>query len=200
MVKNGKKIIGITGNVWTGLNSTPWRLLEQKGFQSARWFTTYRRLAGDKYRFISPEKYHILLANDEVLAHMSFGSYNLGIRTDDFKRAMKSTRVGVLVVGFEEIIRQVAEKFSQIIVFLLKDFSMQEPPSSYGPGMEGKVHRINLDSESTSEWSKCFVVMENILDPSIGTQNINTVDKVNPRDKTSPDLTTSSLSYAYHAA
>jgi guanylate kinase len=171
-IYSDKKIVCITGSVWTGSRSAPWRLLKKNGFLHTRWFATYRPITGDKYKLISSEKFHITLANDEVLAYTKYGGGFIGINIDDFENALETSSAGVLVVGFgfQEIIAQVSESIPQVIIFTLKNISMDISPHLFAADNRGQSHRIDENVLESGTWRKTYNEMLKTLNlPSIVT-------------------------------
>lgn len=74
----------ITGSVWTGGKSAPRELLVKDGLVRPVWFTTGRKITDADYRQISSTKYHMMLAEEGVLAHMRYGGDDFGILKQDF--------------------------------------------------------------------------------------------------------------------
>jgi len=160
-----KKVVCITGSVWTGSRSSPSRMLLKDGFQSPRWFTTYPPLTSDKYKLISSAKFHINLANDGILAYMKYGGGFIGIKIDDFEYALGSSFMGVLVdgFGFQEIIAQLSKRIPQAIIFTFKDISMDISPHLYDANSKGQLHRIDVNVLAPDAWTKVHKEMLNII-------------------------------------
>ncbi len=168
-IYSDKKVVCITGSVWTGSRSAPSQMFVKNGFQYANWFTTYRPITSDKYKLMSSEKFHITLADDEILAYVKYGDDFIGIRTDDFENALESSRIGVLVVGFgfQEIIAQVSKKIPQAIIFTLKNTSMNLSPRLFEANSRGQLHCIDVNILIPDAWAKAYSEMlETINFPS----------------------------------
>ena len=166
-----KKIVCVSGSVWIGNHNAPWRMLEKDGFQRTTWFTTHRQFSGDKYKLISLEKFHIALANNEILAYMKYGGGFFGINYDDIKNALKSSSVGAFVdgVGFQEIIAQVAKRIPKAIIFTVKNISMDTSPHFFKADSKGQLQRIDVNVLEPDAWTKVYNEMLKTLNHSVRT-------------------------------
>jgi len=104
-------------------------------------------------------------ADDKVLAWMKYGGDFDGIMTDDFDYAIKRSRIGILIVGPQEICAQVAGKFSQTIIFALKDQGMKLSPHLSSANSSGQLHRLNINVLKPGAWSRVYRDMKKVLDP-----------------------------------
>jgi hypothetical protein len=165
MMYSDKKVVCITGSVWTGSRSSPSRMLLKDGFQYPRWFTTYHPFTSDKYKLISSGKFHIDLANDGILAYMKYGGGFIGIKNNDFEHTLGSSDKGVLVdgFGFQEIIAQVSKRIPQTIIFTLKDKSMDISPQLFEADSKGQLHRINVNVLAPDAWTKVHNEMQKTI-------------------------------------
>jgi hypothetical protein len=173
-IYNGKKVVCITGSIWTGSRSAPWLTLVKDGFQHTRWFTSHRQIASFKYKLISSEQFHINLANDEVLAHIKYGDDYIGINIDDFEKALESSRMGVLIVGFQEIIAQISKSIPQAIIFTFKGIPMDISPHLFEAHVRGQLHRIDVNVLDPGAWTKAYnETLKTLNLPSITTGKYN---------------------------
>ena len=160
---NHKRIVCITGTVWTGSNSAPRKLLVEDGFVRPDWFTTGHAITDAEYRRVSHARFHQAVADDEVLVHTKYGSDQVGILRRDFQDAMENCKLGVLVVGPQEIVAQIAQLKNQVEIFALKTESMDL--SHYLTDIEigGRLHRVDLDFSRAGAWSKVHTHMLQVL-------------------------------------
>ncbi len=158
-----KKIVCITGSVWTGSRSAPRRMLIKDGFLRPRWFTTGRPLTDAQYQFISSTEYHIARAEDKVLVSTKYAGDFIGIMTEDFEEAANGSRVGVLVVGPPEIAAQLAAKLPRALIFALKDKTMALSPRLAEAEARGQVRRLDVDVFQPDAWGEVHEVMLNTL-------------------------------------
>jgi len=147
-----KKIVCITGTVWTGGRSAPRRMLVREGLLRPIWFTTGRPVSDAQYEVISTADYHLAQADSEVLAHMKHGGDFVGILKQDFEDAAIGAQVGVLVAGFPEIVAQIAKAFPQAVVFALKEQSMELSDHLGEAARSGQLHRLDVDVLAPGAW------------------------------------------------
>jgi len=148
-----KKIVCITGTVWTGSRSAPRRMLVREGLLRPIWFTTGRPVSDAQYEVISTADYHLAQADSEVLAQMKHGGDFAGIFKQDFEDAAIGAQVGVLVVGFPEIVAQIAKAFPQTVVFALKEQSMELSDHLGAAARSGQLHRLDVNVLEPGAWS-----------------------------------------------
>jgi len=156
-----KKIVCITGTVWTGSRSAPRRMLVREGLLRPIWFTTGRPVSDAQYEVISTADYHLAQADSEVLARMKHGGDFVGILKRDFEDAAIGAQVGVLVAGFPEIVTQIAKAFPQAVVFALKEQSMELSHHLDYAARSGQLRRLDVDVLDPGAWSD---VHQTILD------------------------------------
>ena len=147
-----KKIACIAGTVWTGKRSAPRRMLVRDGFVRPIWFTTGHRISDAQYELISKSEYHSARAEGKVLAHMKYGSDYVGVLEQDFEDAAIGAQAGVLVVGFPEIVSQIAKAFPQTMVFALKDRGMELSDHLAEANRSGQLHRLDVDVLEPGVW------------------------------------------------
>jgi hypothetical protein len=158
-----KKVICITGSVWTGSRSAPRRMLVQDGFLRPVWFTTGRPLSDARYRQISQTQFRIARSKRKVLAHVGYRGSFMGVMQDDFDAAMAAARQGVLVVGPPEIAAQLAASVPGATVFSLKDAGMDLSRHLEDARQSGQYHRIEVDVLAPGAWSEAHRHMLEIL-------------------------------------
>ena len=168
-ITNEKIIVCITGSVWTGSRRAPRHMLVKDGFLRPQWFTTYHPVTDAQYRLITPAQYHMACANNEVLAHMKYGSDFVGIMVDDFESTLSHSRRGVLIVGPQEIIAQISQKIPQTVIFTFKDKHMELSPDLAEANQKGQLHRIDVSATQPGAWSKVYKTILEILNLSPGT-------------------------------
>ncbi len=159
----GKKIVCITGTVWTGSRSAPRRILIKDGFLRPRWFTTGRPLTDAQYKFISSTEYHIARAADKVLVSTKYAGDFIGIMAEDFEEAANRSRIGVLVVGPPEIAAQLAANLPAAVVFALKDRTMALSPQLAEAEAKGQVRRLDVDVFQPDAWTEVHRIMLDTL-------------------------------------
>ena len=158
-----KKIVCITGTLWTGSRSAPRRMLVKDGFMRPRWFTTGRPLTDAQYKVISSTDYHIARARDEVLVSTRYAGDFIGIMVEDFEEAANRSKVGVLVVGPPEIAAQLAGNFPTAKVFALKEKGMTLSPRLAEAEAKGQLRRLDVDVLQPNAWTEVHQIMLNIL-------------------------------------
>jgi len=158
-----KKIACITGTVWTHGRKAPRRMLVREGFIRPIWFTTGRKINDADYETISTGKYHQAHAQSEVLAYTDYGGFFSGIMKKDFEDAAIGARIGVLAVGFPEVIAQIARALPQTVVFTLKDEQMELSDHLSDAASTGQLHRIDVDILEVGAWDSVHERMREIL-------------------------------------
>jgi hypothetical protein len=158
-----KKVVCITGSVWTGSRSAPRHMLVRDGFVRPVWFTTGRPLTDAQYRQVSEGQYRIARAKRQVLAHVEYRASFIGVMRDDFEAAMAGAEQGVLVVGPPEIAAQLASAIPQAIVFSLKDRQMDLCGDLDDARRSGQFHRIDVDALAPGAWTDAHDAMLKII-------------------------------------
>ena len=151
---SAKKVVCITGSLWTHKHDAPRHLLVKEGFMRPRWFTTGRALHDADYKAISKTSFQLAQAESSVLAFMKYGQVFTGILKDDFQKALEESDSGVLVVGFPEVIAQVAENYLQAKVFAFKPEGSDLSESLDPANKRGQLHRIDIDVLETGAWDE----------------------------------------------
>ena len=162
-IPGNKKLICVTGSVWTGSRSAPRRLLIRDGFVRPSWFTTGRPMTDAHYRQISSTQFHLARARKKVLAHIHYRGSDIGIMRNDFEAAMSKAARGVLVVGPPEIVAQMAGRFPQAHVFSLKGPGMELSEHLAAAERSGQLHRIDVDVLAPGAWTDVHTAMAEVL-------------------------------------
>jgi hypothetical protein len=162
-IPSTKKVVCITGTVWTGSRSAPRRMLVREGFIRPTWFTTSRRITDANYFRTSITNFRLAKAKNNVLAHTRYGGSVVGIMQEFFDDAMNAAKQGVLIVGPPDIAAQVAEKVDQAIVFVLKDVQMGLSAKLDDAVRTGQLHRIDVDVLAPGAWTEVHRTMMDIL-------------------------------------
>jgi len=158
-----KKIVCVTGTVWTGSRSAPRRLLVKDGFVRPTWFTTGRPINDALYRQMSDSRFHLAQLSRQVLAHIRYRSNFIGVMRDDFMAAMDRAQQGVLVVGPPEIAAQVAAQFAEAQVFSLKGPRMELSEHLEAAAQSGQLHRVDVDVLAPGAWTDVHRFMADII-------------------------------------
>ena len=158
-----KKIVCITGTLWTGSRSAPRRMLVKDGFLRPRWFTTGRPLNDAEYKVISSTEYHIARADDKVLVSTKYAGDFIGVMVEDFEDAANRSDVGVLVVGPPEIAAQLASHIPVAVVFALKDKGMTLSPRLAAAKATGQLRRLDVDVLKPNAWTEAHRIMLDTL-------------------------------------
>ena len=153
IIPGNKRVVCITGNVWSGARNAPRRLLIKDGFKRPTWFTTGQRLTDAEYFGISKTEFHVRNADNEVLAYMEFGGSIVGILKQELDAIVKTSISGALIVGPQEIAAQIAEAIPQTIVFTLKDRMMKLSPHLVEAKKRGQLHRVDVDVLEPGAWT-----------------------------------------------
>jgi len=158
-----KKVVCITGSVWTGSRSAPRRMLVKDGFRRPTWFTTGRPLNDAQYRQISTTQFHLARARKNVIAHIRYRGSFIGVMRDDFEAAMAAAKQGVLVVGPPEIVAQLAARMPEAKVFSLKDRGMDLSGHLDEAQRSGQLHRVDVDVLAPGAWTEVHNSMAEII-------------------------------------
>ena len=158
-----KKVVCVTGSVWTGSRSAPRRLLVKDGFVRPTWFTTGRPLTDAQYRQISSSRFNLDRLRKNVLAYIRYRGSFIGVMRDDFDAAMDRSMHGALVVGPPEIVAQVAAQFPQTQVFSLKAPQMELSKHLQATEQSGQLHRIDVDVLAPGAWTDVHTSMAGII-------------------------------------
>lgn len=160
---DSKKVICVTGGVWTGSRSAPRRILVREGFVRPVWFTTGRPMTDAQYRQVSNTRFHLARTKKNVLAHIRYRGSFIGVMRDDFDSAMVKSARGVLVVGPPEIAVQVASQFDSAQVFVLKGPRMVMPDRLAAGVAPGQLHQIDVDVLAPGAWTDAHARMMEII-------------------------------------
>jgi hypothetical protein len=158
-----KKLVCITGSVWTGSRSAPRRMLVKDGFRRPNWFTTGRPMSDATYRQISSTQFHLARARKKVVAYLAYRGSYVGVMRDDFETAMAAAKLGVLIVGPPEIAAQIAAAHPQTLVFSLKDKGMDLSEHLAEAQNQGQLHRLDVDVLAPGAWTEVHNIMAEIL-------------------------------------
>lgn len=161
---SNKKVICITGTVWTGSRRAPRHMLVREGFLRPVWFTTGRPLTDAHYRQVSAARFHIARSKHKVLACIRYRASFMGVMRDDFDAAMAGAKQGVLIVGPPEIAAQVAAAIPRTAVFSLKDEGMDVSGHLDEARRAGQFHRIDVDALAPAAWSDAYHRMLEIVE------------------------------------
>lgn len=162
-IPSHKKVVCITGNVWTGRRAAPRHMLVKDGFERPIWFTTDRKVSDASYIHISSGAFHMANANEEILAHFKYAGCWVGIMQEAFISAVERAEKGVLVVGPQEMAAQLAARIPRTIVFTLKNESMDLSPLVKEALSRGQLHRIDVDVFEPGAWTEVHAKMLDIL-------------------------------------
>jgi hypothetical protein len=162
-IPDDKKVVCITGSVWTGSRSAPRRLLVKDGFRRPTWFTTGRPLTDADYNAVSETRFHMANAETRVLAHIEYGGDFIGVMRDDFETAVNAAEQGVLVVGPPEIASQLAVAIPRAIVFSLKDADMDLSEHLDPIRRSGQLHRVDVDVLQPGAWTEVYRSMIEVI-------------------------------------
>lgn len=163
-IPENKRIICITGSVWTGSRHAPRHMLVREGYVRPEWFTTGYRITDAEYRRISETHFHLSMSNDEVFVHVTHGGDFVGIMKQSFEDALTASRRGVLVVCPPELAAQVAATIPRALVFSLKETPMQLSPHLAGAERRGQLHRLDVDVLAPGAWAEVHRSILEVLD------------------------------------
>lgn len=162
-IPHNKKIVCITGSVWTGKHDAPRHMLVKDGFVRPKWFTTGRSLSDADSQFISAADYHQAFTDSNVLAHMRYAGVDTGILKTDFQYALDESQAGVLVVGFQEIVAQIAKMIPQTIIFALKQQGTELSDHLDEAEKHRQLHRLDVDVLETGAWEDVLGHIHDVL-------------------------------------
>jgi len=162
-IPSNKKVVCITGSVWTGSRSAPRRMLVKDGFLRPVWFTTGRPLTDAEYHQISVTRFHLENADSKVLVHTEYGGSFVGVMREDYESAMDNAEQGVLVVGPPEIASQLAAAIPETIIFSFKDPGMDLSEFGDEAYLRGQLHRIDVDVLEPDAWKAVYHSMMDII-------------------------------------
>ncbi len=97
-IPGNKKVVCITGSVWTGSRSAPRHMLVKDGFLRPAWFTTDRKVSDASYTSISINAFHSANVSQMILAHFKYGGSRVGIMRQAFVSAIEDAEKGVLAL------------------------------------------------------------------------------------------------------
>ena len=169
---NGKRVVCVTGTVWTGSPAAPRHALVKLGFQRPTWFTTARPIHDGRYRVIDPAEFHKAKLENRVLAYVKHAGDYVGILTEDFDNALEDSLLGVLIACPQEIASQIAHAIPQTTVFVLKDIEMELCSALSEAKKNGQLHRIDVDMLSPGAWTEVHQKMGDIMGLSVPSVNI----------------------------
>lgn len=162
-VPAGKKVVCITGSVWTGEQHAPRHLLVKDGFVRPTWFTTRVGINDAKYKIIGESEFRLARANSQILLSIKYANDSIGIMKDSFLEAMNESALGVLVVGPQDVAAQLSDKIPQTTIFTLKSKSMDISPHLKKAQSKGQLHRIDIEEQNLENWEKAHQTMREIL-------------------------------------
>ena len=162
-IPEDKRITCITGSVWTGSRRAPRHILVKEGYVRPVWFTTEYRITDAEYRYMSETGFHLARANDEVFVHITHGGNFVGIMKEALETALAASRRGVLVVGPQELVAQVAAAIPHALVFTLKETPMQLSPHLTVAEKRGQLHRLDVDVLAPGAWATACRSMLKVL-------------------------------------
>ncbi len=162
-ILGNKKVVVITGSVWTGSRSAPRKMLVKDGVNRPAWFTTARGINDAHYNLISEAEYHLSKYEGQLFAHIEYGGNFIGIMQDDFEACLAASKNGVLVVGPPEIAAQVATHIPQATIFVFKDMLMELSDHLKEADQRGQIRRIDVDVLKPGAWSGTYKIIQNKL-------------------------------------
>jgi hypothetical protein len=162
-IPGNKKVVCISGSVWTGSQSAPRHMLVKDGFLRPTWFTTGRALTDAKYRHVTETHFHLANAEHKVLAHIEYGGDFIGVMREDFEAAITDAAKGILVVAPPEIAAQLAAALPQTIVFSFNDAEAEMSRYFDDAGRTGQLHRIDIDALDPGAWKAVYRTMMDII-------------------------------------
>lgn len=158
-IPTNKKLVCITGTVWSGSRSAPRRLLVKNGFIRPIWFTTGSQINDAGYKHLSETEFHLQHAGGGVLAHIQYGGNYIGILKQELESALNESERGALVVGPQEIAAQIAGALPGTVVFALKERAMTLSPELNEVQKMGKLHRIDVDVLQSGAWTEAYALI-----------------------------------------
>ena len=162
-IPSNKKVVCITGSVWTGSRNAPRHMLVKDGFLRPTWFTTGRPLTDAEYRHVSVTRFHLANTEKNILFHIEYGGSFVGVMREDFESAMVNAEQGVLVVGPPEIAAQLAATIPQAIIFALKDAEMELSGYFDDAHRRGQLYRVDVDVLAPGAWMTVYRSMIDII-------------------------------------
>jgi len=159
----GKKVVCITGSVWTGDDNAPRHLLVKDGFVRPIWFSTRVGINDAEYRRITHTEFHLARANNKILLHIKYANDSIGIMKESFLNAIEESSLGVLVVATQDIAAQLSEKIPQTTIFSLKNSNMELSKHLKKAKLRGQVYRIDVDTQEIGAWNNVHETMLDIL-------------------------------------
>ena len=156
-----KKIVCITGTLFSGHNDVPRKSLVRAGFERPRWFTTGRKLNDAAYYRISQGSYKLALMKGEVFVHTHYAGADIGIMEHDLNTALQHSKKGVVIVSPVEIAAEIAINTPSATIFTLKNDAMAISTHLEKAKISGQLHRVNIKSDEPGAWQEA---MEYILE------------------------------------
>jgi len=162
-IQGNKKVVCITGSVWTGGDEAPRHMLVKDGFVRPTWFTTGQPLTDANYRQVSETQFHMAKAEKKVLAHIQYRASFIGVMMKDFEAAMGSAERGVLMTGPPEIAALLAAAIPGAIIFALEAEGMDLSKHLSDAQRTGQLHRLDVDVLEPGAWSEVHRVMLEVI-------------------------------------
>lgn len=163
IIPGNKRVVCITGSVFSGARNTPRRLLVKDGFLRPTWFTTQRPFTDAKYHRMSNTEFHLHKANNDILACTEYSGGFVGILKQELDAALQKSVRGGLIVGPQEIVAQVAEVIPETIVFTLKDEFMKVSRHLAEVNQRGQLHRVDVDVLEPGAWTDVYAFISEKL-------------------------------------
>lgn len=165
--QNGKRVVCVTGTVWTGSPAAPRHMLVKLGFRRPTWFTTSRPIHDGQYRVIDTAEFSRAKVENRVLAYVKHAGDYVGIMKEDLDEALAESSLGVLIACPQEIASQIAHEIPRTIVFVLKDLQMELCAVLSEAKEKGQLHRIDVDMLAPGAWTEVHEKMGEIMGLSI---------------------------------
>lgn len=159
----GKRVVCVTGTVWTGSPAAPRHMLVKMGFRRPTWFTTSRPIHDGQYRTIDPTEFQVAKLEHRVLAYVKHAGDYVGIMKADFDKALEESSLGVLISCPQEIASQIAAQIPKTLVFVLKDIQMELCTVLSEAKKNGQLHRIDVDMLAPGAWTEVHLKMSEIM-------------------------------------
>ena len=160
---SGKRIVCVTGTVWTGSPAAPRHKLVRDGFKRPTWFTTSRPIHDGSYNLIDPAEFQKAKLENRVLAYIKHAGDYVGIMKADLEEALAESPLGALIACPQEIASQIAGELPRTIVFVLKDIQMELCPELSVAQKKGQLHRIDVDILAPGAWTEVHEKMSEIM-------------------------------------
>jgi hypothetical protein len=151
-----KRVVCITGTVWTGHRAAPRKRLVEAGYCRPTWFTTERAITDASYTHISETQFHIAASKNEVFVHIKYGGGHVGILSAAFDDALNEAKEGVLVVGPPELVAKVADRLPRTVIFTFKCCGNEMSDYLDQAENEHQLHRIDIESERVGAWDRAY--------------------------------------------